>query len=320
MISLKKFQNEFSINGLIKSGSFGSVYAAQDPKGHRYAVKIFKKELIKAKSNFLFSQSSKPLKEGKILSKLQGIAGIPKIYFSGVNPATNSHMLITELLGDDLRTKILQEKYFSPEFIARIGLKMINVLEAIHEKNIIHCDIKPDNILLSSSNKEQDDMYLIDFGLSRFYEKKITKSKQKFYGSLFYAAIDFHYFKNPEKKHDLESLGFLLLHFIQNSLPWQNIEKSENFSEILKNVAQRKEKFMQEELNTIPISLGNFFKYIRNVKSSHIIDYNYLRQLMIKLKKELNDAKEKKTNQLASSQSNHCGNILNFSFEEGNFY
>ena len=158
MVSLKEFQNEFSLIELIKSGSFGSVYEARDKKGQHYAVKILTKPVVKAKKHFLFLRSTKPMKEGKILSKLQGIVGIPKLYFYGENPYINSHMLITELLGDDLRTKFKSEKAFSPEFIARIGLKMINILESVHEKNIIHCDIKPDNILLSPSNDERDEI------------------------------------------------------------------------------------------------------------------------------------------------------------------
>ena len=41
-------------------------------------------------------------------------------------------------------------------------------MENIHEKNVIHRDLKPENILMGGP-KEQNIVYLIDFGISKFY-------------------------------------------------------------------------------------------------------------------------------------------------------
>lgn len=286
MFSIKRIQEEFSLIGLIKAGSFGSVYAAKDKKGQIYAVKILHEQIPKSKRHFLFFQKNKSFKEGKIFSMLQKIPGIPKLYYFGENPSTNSYMLVTELLGDDLRLEFMKKKMFSSEFIAKIGVQLIDILMAIHNKNVVHCDIKPDNILLS--HHQTDQFYLVDFGLASFIKKSQEKNFCNFIGNIIYAACDSHFFEYPQKKHDLESLGYVLLFFILGFLPWQEI-KIDDFNEKIHQVGVRKQKFLQHELDSIPPSLANFFKYLQKLQHSDKIDYVYLKKLMSSLKNEVND-------------------------------
>ena len=41
---------------------------------------------------------------------------------------------------------------------------MVQILQSIHEANVIHCDIKPANFMMKN-----DHIYLVDFGLSKIY-------------------------------------------------------------------------------------------------------------------------------------------------------
>lgn len=70
----------------------------------------------------------------------------------------------------------------SEEFAAHILFQLTNVVEYLHRIGIAHRDIKPENILIDKN----DDIKLIDFGLSSFYqrgEKLVTSC-----GSPCYAA------------------------------------------------------------------------------------------------------------------------------------
>lgn len=289
MMSFKKIRDELMFVGPLKSGSFGSVHAARDKKGQNYAVKVLDEPISKTKQRFLFFKAPKPCKEGKILFKLQKIPGIPKLYFYGENPASHSYMIVTELLGSDLKLEFIKRKSFSSDYIAKIGLKLIEILEAIHNKNIVHHDIKPENILLSLNNEEE--FFLVDFGLSKVFKAKQKKNIEKFIGNITFAASDCHFYQTSEKKHDLESLGYVLLYFIQGFLPWSDIQ-SEDFDVKVIKIGKRKRKFLKQELNSIPSSMSSYFQYLLHLKSSNKIDYDYLKELVIKLRNDLNDPKE----------------------------
>lgn len=286
MFSSAHISDEFSLIGRIKAGSFGSVYAVKDKRGHIFAIKILNEQIPKPKRHLIFFQKIKPCKEGKILSMLQKIPGIPRLYYYGENPSTNSYMIVTELLGDDLKLEFMKKKVFSSDFIVKIGVQLIDILMAIHSKNIVHCDIKPDNILLSHNQEQQ--FYLVDFGLATFTTKAKQKNFSNFIGNIAYAASECHFFEHPQKKHDLESLGYVLLNFIQGFLPWQDV-KNEDFDERIQEVGVRKQKFLQHELESLPPSLAYYFKYLQKLHHYDKIDYVYLKKLILGLKNELND-------------------------------
>lgn len=327
MISLKKIQNEFSLNGFINSGAYGSVFEFQDKKGRVYAVKFIENASKKITNHYFFFKGRPLCKEGMILSKLQNIPGIPKLYYYGKSPIapTNSFMIVTELLGNNLNSEFLNNRVlFTFDFIVKMALKILQILKLMHKKNIVHRDIKPANILLAKDKTE--DFYLVDFGLAKTFKTKDNRFFNKFIGSSLFAANACHYFQNPEKKHDLESLGYVLLYFIQGSLPWQNI-KENDFEEKIIKIGQMKQKFLDKELKNLPLSLKSFFEYLIAFKSNDKLDYNYLTELLIKLGKELNDSKKEKSSSIClcgkkilETASFNSTNQKNLFEKNGNFF
>ena len=57
--------------------------------------------------------------------------------------------------------------------VAKLGLQMIQILEYIHDKHIIHRDIKPDNFVMGRGEKSKY-LYLLDFGLAKKYRSSTT--------------------------------------------------------------------------------------------------------------------------------------------------
>lgn len=60
-------------------------------------------------------------------------------------------------------------RHFDLKTVLLIGIQMISRIQACHEEKIIHRDIKPDNFLMGGKEQTKDKLYIIDFGLAKFY-------------------------------------------------------------------------------------------------------------------------------------------------------
>ena len=288
MLSLQQIQN-FSIIDLIKAGSYSSVYKAEDKNGHHFAIKILEAEAKKPKKTLSIFRSTKPFKEGKILAMLQKVAGVPKLFFYGKNPDISSNMIVTELLDKDLGVLYNERKAFPKEFICSLAEKLITILEEIHRKNVIHRDLKPDNILMKG-----EEIFLTDFGLSKIEKKKASKKPKKpqFVGNLKYASIDSHFGNNISKKDDLESLGYVLMNFLLGHLPWEKIN-SNDLNEKIEKIGKRKQFFLENELESLPRRVAQYFSYVKTLKNHDAVDYTLLKNIWVLYAGE-NDKNEEK--------------------------
>ena len=158
-INLNSFQIDY--NNLIGKGGFGKVYLGKNKEtGKEVAVKIESK-------NSHYSYISNEI---KIFAKLKGGPGIPKIYWSGFD--NNNYFLIMEKLGPSLQKVFYQyNQKFSLPMIKNIGIKILNILEYIHNKDIIHADIKPGCFLID--NTKNFNIFILDFGFSIEINKKV---------------------------------------------------------------------------------------------------------------------------------------------------
>ena len=53
-----------------------------------------------------------------------------------------------------------------------LGINLIGLLKKLHEKGYIHCDLKPDNVMIGNGLEDIENLkkiYLIDFGISMRY-------------------------------------------------------------------------------------------------------------------------------------------------------
>jgi serine/threonine protein kinase len=169
-------------------------------------------------------------------------------------------------LGDSLEKRINQFRTFSLKLVLQIGIKIISLLKVIHDKGLIHRDIKPDNFLLGLKNEKK--IYIIDFGFCKCYNRDRRHIEEKevnnLIGSQMYASINAHNFIELSRRDDLESLGYMLAYFYLGNLPWQNIEENEKIKKLKENIINNE---------NLPDILVNYIKYVRLLNFNETPNY-----------------------------------------------
>ena len=191
-----------------------------------------------------------------------------------------------ELLGKSLEDIFqAQQKKFTVKTVAMIGIQMLDRLEFIHSKNIIHRDIKPDNFVLGLDDKSHI-IYILDFGLSKKFRSSRTHQHIKFSvnkkltGTARYASINALKGCEQSRRDDLEAIGYVLLYFLRGSLPWQGLHVNKG-EDRYKKILQKKKGTSAEDLcKGFPNEFVEYINYTRNLEFEADPDYKFLRGLL----------------------------------------
>ena len=219
------------------------------------------------------------------MSYLHG-PGLPFVKSYGYSSKHN--ILVMELMGESLEDKFegFVVKKMSNRCVCNIGYQMIEILEYIHNKHVIHRDIKPDNFVVGRGEKRKY-IYILDFGLSKKYRSsrtlkhyQILKSKN-LTGTARYASINALNGLTQSRRDDLEAVGYVLMYFLRGRLPWQGIP--------VKNKEDRYRKIMEKKMATsaeelcmgFPNEFADYINYTRNLQYEQDPDYNYLKNLFL---------------------------------------
>jgi len=143
--------------------------------------------------------------------------------------------------------------------------------EFLHNQTFIHRDIKPDNLLMGLEDKS-DILYLVDMGLAKRVIDLETgkhipfRNDKSLTGTASYASLHAHCGEELSRRDDLEAIGYVLIYFLQGSLPWQNLN-SFSKSEKYKLIKERKQMMSIEELTRMcPREFFLYMTYCRNLQ------------------------------------------------------
>ncbi|MCH5314353.1 MAG: DUF805 domain-containing protein [Eubacterium sp.] len=95
--------------------------------------------------------------------------------------------------------------------VAKLGMDLCNALKLCEKNNIIHRDIKPDNIFVSNNG----DFKLGDFGVARTVEKTMSQMSKK--GTYTYMAPEVYLNKPYDNRADIYSLGLILYQLLNKN-------------------------------------------------------------------------------------------------------
>ena len=192
-----------------------------------------------------------------------------------------------ELLGRSLEDLFQSaNKKFSMKTVCMLGVQMLKRIKWLHDNNVIHRDIKPDNFVMGVNDKETQ-VYLLDFGLSKEFwsEKKEAHVKfvmhKKLTGTARYASVNALRGCEQSRRDDLEAIGYVLIYFIKGSLPWQGLPVEKTQDRYKKIYEKKKETTPQELCEGLPNEFREYVKYTRGLDFQAVPDYAYLEGLLM---------------------------------------
>ena len=206
----KVIGDRYEILEKIGEGGMSNVYKARCKKLNRYvAVKVLKDSF---KDNKDIVEKFK--KEATAIANLSN----PNIVnVLDVGTQDDLHYIVMELVeGKTLKAVINQKGKLSYEDAINIGLKVANALECAHKSNIVHRDIKPQNILVTSDGFVK----VTDFGIAKSTGNTTIQYTNSVMGSAHYFSPEQAKGTYTDCRTDLYSLGVVLYEMVTGRVPF----------------------------------------------------------------------------------------------------
>ena len=269
------FFKKYHVERKLGEGNFSKIYQVKYKKEY-FAAKFEQKN---ASQNLLEN-------EFKILNYLKG-PNIPNVKLYGQSGDYN--ILIMQQLGLSLEKYFDKLQKFTPKTTAMIGYQIISILQYIHDRHIIHRDIKPGNFLMGNEENNFFQVFIIDFGFAKKYRSNETlkqipmSTKKDITGTARYASINALEKKELSRRDDLESLGYMMIYFLKSELPWQGIE-CKNKEELYLKILELKREIKSKSLcKGLAKEFKEYMEYVKNLEYEERPDYDMLKDLMNKV-------------------------------------
>ena len=147
----------WTLERLLGTGGVGAVYAATDGLGQRAAVKILHEDLGRRKD-----VRERFLREGTLANRVDH-EGALRVLEQGVTEEGTGYLVMELLEGETLTQLIRRDGPLGVRELFGILDQVLDILIAAHAVGVIHRDLKPDNLFITSNGK----LKVLDYGLAR---------------------------------------------------------------------------------------------------------------------------------------------------------
>ena len=209
MLEVGSFLSDrYEILSKVGAGGMSDVYKAKDHILSRFvAIKVLKQE---------FSEDSSFVT--KFRAEAQSAAGLehPNIVnIYDVGSENGMYYIVMEYVeGITLKTYIEKKGQLSFKESASIAIQVARGIESAHNKNIIHRDIKPQNIIISTEGKVK----VTDFGIAKATSSNTISSDVM--GSVHYASPEQARNGFVDGRSDIYSLGIVMFEMVTGRVPF----------------------------------------------------------------------------------------------------
>jgi len=281
----------YTLGDELGRGRFSVVQAAMHKKeGTRYAIKVVENESLSDEENLEALET-----EIKILRQLSHphIVQLKEV----VHTTDNTYIVMELLSGGELFNRIVDKGCYPEKEAAELVAQILLSIDYLHSRQIVHRDVKPENILFVSS--ESTDMKLIDFGYAGLWRE--DKQLTGLCGTPDYVAPEVLTWYDDDdngtpygKGSDLWSLGVLLYVILSGCSPFSADEEEL----LLKQVAEAKYEFFENEWKNVSADAKDVITRLlvvdpaKRLTMPQLLEHPWVKESVAKCRKDIERKKE----------------------------
>ena len=218
---LNRIAGKYELQGKIAQGTFGIVYSARDHQLERdVAVKLLNRAHIENKEI-----AQRFLQEARAAARIPHPA-IVTMFDCGVieDSLNNGAFIAMELLhGENLMARITREHKLAPAVAVEIVRQVASALDAAHKVDVLHRDLKPDNIYLvpDPAVPSNERVKVLDFGLAKLGATQHTSMNTVFGTPRYMSPEQCRSATKIDHRSDIYSLGCILFECVTGRTPFE---------------------------------------------------------------------------------------------------
>jgi serine/threonine protein kinase len=205
----RQYLGQYRIQRHLATGGFATVYAATDTiADRRVALKVLHEEDVSVQN--INAATEGPLADIKREVRMAVRLDHPNVLSIRNATVIDGRFVIVTALGTESLDDRLSRR-LGPRVALEIGEQILEGLAHAHERKVVHCDVKPENVLLFPEGRVR----LGDFGLARLDHGKLDASGS---GTIGYMAPE-QAFGRPSVRSDVFSAGIVIYRMLAGATP-----------------------------------------------------------------------------------------------------
>jgi len=223
-------------------GGMGAVYRGLDVQTKQpVAIKMMRSDLIEREPELV----QRFRKEGEALRQLNHpniVKMLDACECDGIN-----YLVMEYVSGGSLRDVLKQKPQFSVQHALYIALDIADALTRAHRLQILHRDIKPDNVLLAEDGTPR----LTDFGMARMTSEPHLTEDGVIVGTMAYLAPEAFTGEEPDERTDIWAFGVMLYELLAGKRPFPQSDAAALLGAIIAEPMPEIEQFRTD----LPVAL-----------------------------------------------------------------
>jgi serine/threonine protein kinase len=235
--------------GLLGQGAMGQVFRGLDRwSGEPVAIKALKSGMVARDPDLVarFEREGEALRQLNHPNIVKMLAAVTE---QDANTGDEIHYLVMEYVGGgSLRDLLDQQTKLPVQRVLQIGIELADALSRAHHLNIIHRDIKPDNVLLAEDGTPR----LTDFGVARLADRPQLTQTGMIIGTVHYLSPEACNGEKLDARADIWALGVMLFEMLTGIVPF----RGENLMAIIAAILAQPAPDLLQYCPDAPFALG----------------------------------------------------------------